>query len=109
MKEQRKRSETLTVRLTRTEKAAIAAKAKKANMNLTEYIIALSRDSRIAVPPDLKPLLTQLKRIGNNLNQIAWKVNAGAAYVPGLNEVTEMQNELCRMLLALTEDAAWRR
>ena len=109
MSENRKRSETLTIRLTKSEKAAIAAKAKRAGMNLTEYIAALSRDSQIVAPPDLSPVLVQLKRIGNNLNQIAAKVNAGVTYAPGLNEVMQMQSELYKLLLTMTENGRWQR
>ncbi len=78
MQENRKRDKTLTVRLTESEKALIEKKAKRANMNLTEYIIAVSNKSKINVSEDTKPLLVELKRIGNNINQIAMKINSGA-------------------------------
>lgn len=51
MAENRRRSETLTVRLTKAEKAAIITKSKKAKMTLTEYILAISKDTKIVLPP----------------------------------------------------------
>ena len=78
-------------------------------MNLTEYIVALSKDVEIVLPPDIAPLVTELKRIGNNLNQIAARVNSGAVYVPDLREVVEMQKALYDQLLSMTEVDAWQR
>ena len=78
-------------------------------MNLTEYIVVLSRDATIILPPDISPLVAELKRIGNNLNQIAAKVNSGAVYVPDLREAVEMQKALYDQLLSVTEDSSWQR
>ena len=109
MAENRRRSETLTVRLTKAEKAAIIAKSKKAKMTLTEYVLAVSRDTKIVLPPDTAPIILELKRIGNNLNQIAARVNSGMAYVPDLTDVMENQNKIYGLLLNLTEECRWQR
>lgn len=109
MSENRKRNETLTIRITKTEKAAIAAKAKKAELSLTDYLVTLSQKVVINPPPDLSPMLTQLKRIGNNLNQIAAKVNSGVTYVPGLEKVMELQRDVYDQLLKMTESILWQR
>ena len=109
MTENRKRSETLTIRLTKAEKAAIIAKAKKAKMSLTDYILAISKDAKIVLPPDTAPIILELKRIGNNLNQIAAKVNSGVTHVTGLTEVIENQNKVYDLLLKLTEECLWQR
>ena len=107
--ENRKRNQTLTIRLTKSEKSAIMTKARKAKMNLTEYIVALSRDVQIILPPDIAPLVIELKRIGNNLNQIAARANSGAVYVPDLREAVKMQKALYDQLLSVTEDSSWQR
>ena len=107
--ENRKRSETLTIRLTKTEKATILAKAKKTKMNITEYIKAISETTKIILPPDTAPIILELKRIGNNLNQIAAKVNSGVTYVAGLEEVIENQNKVYDLFLKLTEECLWQR
>lgn len=109
MAENRKRSETLTIRLTKAEKASLLAKAKRAKTNLTEYLLAVSRDTKILLPPDTSPIVLELKRIGNNLNQIAAKVNSGVTYVAGLWEVIENQNKVYELLLKLTEECRWQR
>lgn len=109
MAENRRRSETLTIRLTKAEKAALTAKARKAKMTLTEYILAVSKDTKIVLPPETAHIILELKRIGNNLNQIAAKVNSGVTYVAGLTEVIENQNKVYGLLLKLTEECRWQR
>ena len=54
-------------------------------------------------------MLRELKRIGNNLNQIAARVNSGVAYVPDLKNVIEGQQQICQQLKEMTEATSWRR
>ena len=75
MKVNRRRNITLTVRLTEEEKAHIVNMAKKANLSRTDYIVELSKLVPIVVPENVKPLLIELRRIGNNINQIATRAN----------------------------------
>ena len=48
----------------------------------------------IRLTENLRPVVSQLKRIGNNINQIAVKVNSGAVYSVNFDEVIEMQNKI---------------
>ena len=107
--ENRRRNETLSIRLTKAEKSAIITKARKAKMNLTEYILTISKNTKITLPPDTAPIVLELKRIGNNLNQIAAKVNSGVTYVENLTQVIENQNKIYDLLLKLTEECQWQR
>ena len=95
---------TLTIRVTQAEKDAIIVNAMHAGKNLTDYILSVNDRAIISPPPDLSPLLRELKRIGTNINQVAAKVNSGVSYVPGLREVAEQQAEIIRRLRALTDD-----
>lgn len=63
-------------------------------MNMTEFIIACVDNAIIKTPEDLRPVVSQLKRIGNNINQIAVKVNSGAVYSVNFDEVIDMQNKI---------------
>ena len=107
MKENRKRDVTLTIRVTKEERNAIIEKALAAGLNVTDYILAANAGAIISPPPDLSPLLRELKRIGTNINQIAAKVNSGVAYVPGLEDVAAQQAALVAQLRALTEERSW--
>ena len=99
MSENRKRNQTLTIRVTAGEKDAITQKAAKARMSITDYIVASSQLTEIRVTEDTRPLVTELKRIGNNLNQISMKINAGAFQSYNFQEVIEMQRSIYEALL----------
>lgn len=92
--ENRRRDKTLTIRLTDSEKKKIIAKSRKSKMSTTDFIIACADNAVIKTPEDLRPVVSQLKRIGNNINQIAVKVNSGAVYSVNFDEVINMQNKI---------------
>ena len=101
MTKNRRRDKTLTIRLTESEKANIEKKAAKAKMNLTEYIIAASNKSKIKVAEDTTPLLMELKRMRNNINQIAMKINSGEISSYNFAEVIDMQRKIYEQMLEL--------
>ena len=91
MSENRKRNQTLSIRLTPAEKDAIVQQADKARMSLTDYILTSALVTEIHVAEDTRPLITELKRIGNNLNQISTKINVGAFQSYNFQEVIDQQ------------------
>ena len=99
----RKRNVTLSIRLTAEEKKEIAAKAKQAQMSLTDYLIECSRKTTIKVT-DLSAILAELKRIGNNLNQIARKINSKRFFFGKFDSVIEGQRKIYDAILSLTGD-----
>lgn len=101
MPENRKRNVTLTIRVTPGEKDAILRKAKQADMNLTDYLVTSALSAQILVAEDLKPALTELKRIGNNLNQITTKINVGAFKSYNFSEVIQWQARLYEELVRI--------
>ena len=101
MPENRKRSVTLTIRVTPGEKDAILRKAKQADMNLTDYLVTSALSTQIFVAEDLKPALTELKRIGNNLNQITTRINMGLFQSYNFSEVIQGQRKLYEALTAI--------
>ena len=107
MTENRKRNQKLTVRLTAAEKDAITRNAAKARMSLTDYIVASSLLTEIHVAEDTRPLLTELKRIGNNLNQISMKINSGVFTSYNFQEVIQMQKAIYEELYMINRGAPW--
>lgn len=51
----------------------------------SEYIRKCVLDKKITVIPGVRDLIVDLKRIGNNLNQLTHRVNAGEVTVLGDN------------------------
>ena len=84
--------------MTAEEKKEIAAKANQAQMSLTDYLIECSRKTTIKVT-DLSAILVELKRIGNNLNQIARRLNSGGHLPPDFIEVMEGQRKIYDLIL----------
>ena len=101
MPENRKRNVTLTSRVTPGEKDAILRKAKQAEMNLTDYLVTSALSAQILVAEDLKPALTELKRIGTNMNQISTKINVGAFKSYNFSEVIQCQSRLFEELVRI--------
>ena len=101
MKINRRRNVTLTVRLTEEEKAHIVNMAKKANLSRTDYIVELSKLVPIVVPENVKPLLIELRRIGNNINQIATRANMDIYQRENFEgirkELETMNDNLCKI------------
>jgi len=101
MKVNRRRNITLTVRLTEEEKAHIVNMAKKANLSRTDYIVELSKLVPIVVPENVKPLLIELRRIGNNINQIATRANMDIYQRENFEgirkELETMNDNLCKI------------
>ena len=94
--------------MTAEEKKEIAAKAKQAQMSLTEYLIDCSRKTTINIT-DLSAILAELKRIGNNINQIARKANSRRFFFAKFDSVIEGQRKIYDAILSMTgEGETWR-
>ena len=70
-------------------------------MTLTDYLIECSCNTEIKVM-DLSDVLVELKRIGNNINQIAWKVNSKRFFFGKFDSVIEGQRKIYDAILNLT-------
>lgn len=60
----------INIRLTEKEKKLIESKAKKCNMTVTKYIINSCLKDKIIIIDGLDKVSTELRRIGNNINQL---------------------------------------
>ncbi len=100
MSKQRRRDQTLTVRLTAKEKEHIQKRAATAQMSVTDYFVALSIKTEIRVSENLKPLLIELKRIGNNINQLTAKANSGVNVID-LHDAVQAQRDLYDALMQI--------
>ena len=85
----RKRSSNISIHVSPQEKNMIQSKARRANMTMTDYIISAVKGDEIVVCDGLVPLFVELKRIGNNVNQITYKVNSGLVREVGLRETQQ--------------------
>ena len=79
----------------------IERNAKRAGRSITDYLVLLSLETPIHVAEDVKPLLIELKRIGNNLNQITAKINAGAFRSYNFEDMIDGQKKIYEQLLEI--------
>lgn len=68
-------------------------KRSKTYYNQSEYIRKCVLDKKITVMPGIRDLIIDLKRIGNNLNQLTHRVNSGEVTVLGDN-LKEIKDDL---------------
>ena len=90
----RKRNKTLTIRLKETEHDTITKKAFRSGMSMTDFLVTAAQQTQIHVAEDTKPLVTELKRIGNNLNQITARINAGIFRSYNFQDVIDLQRAI---------------
>ena len=68
-------------------------KLQESGKNQQEYILSCVLDKKIVNTDGIKELIPELKRLGNNLNQIAKRCNEGGV-LPSEAEVREQGEEL---------------
>ena len=86
----------------------IIGKAKEAGLSVNEFIITCSQRLQIDCT-DYTPVITELKRIGNNLNQIARKANSRRFFFAKFDSVIEGQRKIYDAILNMMgEDETWR-
>ena len=90
---ERKRKHHISCYLDDKEYMAYRDKRSKTYYNQSEYIRKCVLDKKIIVIPGIRDLIIDLKRIGNNLNQLTHRVNAGEVTVLGDN-LREIKDDL---------------
>ncbi len=91
------RTEILTFRVTPEEKKRIEIKAYSSYRLVSMYIRDCALGKEIIVIDGVKELTTELRRIGNNLNQITKAVNSGVYAV----DLTETKKEVQKVWQSL--------
>ena len=82
------RNKAITLRMTQEEFDYFKSQMDKAKQNTqTDFFLAVLRKKPIIVIEDLRPMLQELKRQGNNLNQIARKLNESNSFGEGATNV----------------------
>lgn len=91
-------------RITEKELQKIKEKAKKFNMNLTKYLTVCGLNKDIVVIQNLKEFQIELRRIGNNLNQLTRLCNEGIITCLDLENIKKQVNEIWQLLNLLIQN-----
>ena len=84
-----KKDNVITIRVTKQEKERLIKKSQKAEMTLSEYLIEQGLERDIVIIEDVKNLVYELRKIGNNINQLTHLANSGVirtVYLDGFKE-----------------------
>ncbi|WP_417087572.1 MobC family plasmid mobilization relaxosome protein [Eubacterium maltosivorans] len=105
-----KREVYVPVRFTKAEYKKLMELAEKTNclrsgkICISQYIRESALQSeKIVVVEDLKPVLTELKRIGTNVNQIAKLANMGQIKTVYLEETQNAFNQIVKNVMRIVE------
>ncbi|OQB11327.1 MAG: hypothetical protein BWY15_02471 [Firmicutes bacterium ADurb.Bin193] len=98
-----KKDEFIRIRVTENEKKKILKKAEQCGKTLSEYVRYAALDKSIVVMPGAWEAVAELRRIGNNLNQITVLANMGLIKTVHLNTLAE---EVGKVWQSLSSDAA---
>ena len=94
------RTKRVTFRVTEDEYKRLEELALGSYRLISVYCRDCVFGKKITVIPGVDDAAKQLRRIGNNLNQLTWRVNEGTLHAVNLDET---KNELAKILDLLNE------
>lgn len=93
----------INIRLTEKEKSIIESKAKKLNMTITKFIVSSCLKDKIVIINGLDKIDTELRRIGDNINQLTRLANEKIITVIDLKELRMEVNDIWQLLKQLVQ------
>ena len=93
----------INIRLTEKEKNLIESKAKKYNMTITKFIVSSCLKDKIIIINGLDKIDTELRRIGNNINQLTRLANEKIITEVNLKELRMEVNNIWQLLKQLAQ------
>lgn len=80
----------------------IRIKAKRARMTVTDYLVASALGKEIVVIDGVESLISQMKAVGKNLNQLTTLAHMGRIQAVRLDEVRESFGDIAAAIRDLT-------
>jgi len=97
-----KKSKMFSMRFTEADFERIKRSAEKSRLDMTGYITAAALDRKIVVIDGLDQVVSELKGVGRNLNQLTTLCNMGKIKCPDLNEAKRRFGEVFDAVYALS-------
>lgn len=82
----------------------IKSKIKKSKLNTSEYLLRTSMDKDVIVINGLEEIIIQLRKIGNNINQLTKLCNQGRLTNINLEYVKKEMNSIWQLLNLLIQN-----
>ena len=103
MKKQPK-TEIISTRVTPEQREIIEEKAYSSYRTPSMYLRDCALDKKIIVVKGVDDIANELRKIGNNLNQIAREVNSGYLYEVNLTKTRKELKRIWQLLNSLTQE-----
>lgn len=97
------KNQKINIRLTESEKMKIEEKSKMYNMTISKFIICSCLKDKIVIINGLDKIDTELRRIGNNINQLTRLANEKIITVVDLKEQRMEVNNIWQLLKQLVQ------
>lgn len=95
----KKRPRQLVVRLTEDELRRIKKQVRESGLNQQEFVRLILLDGIVTNTDGVKQVIPELKRIGNNINQITRRCNSGyPVFAEDLKEIRKEVDLIWRLL-----------
>lgn len=88
----------LNIRISEDDFNYIKQRSKKANLTITGYVTKSALNKKILVADGYKEFVSELRKIGVNINQIAKNSNAGINTNPDIREFQKDINNIWQSL-----------
>ena len=92
----------ITIRVSEQQKKSLISKSKTAGLSLSEYLINQGLDKKIIKIEGLNEFITELRRIGNNINQLTRLANSRIITCVDLEDTKKELQKLWQSLNLLT-------
>jgi len=98
------KTEIISMRVTPEQREIIEEKAYSSYRTPSMYLRDCALDKKIIVVKGIDEVANELRKIGNNLNQIAREVNSGYLYEVNLTATREELKRIWQSLNSLTQE-----
>ena len=98
------KTEIISTRVTPEQREIIEEKAYSSYRTPSMYLRDCALDKKIVVVKGVDEVANELRKIGNNLNQLTRAVNSGYCYAVDLRETREEVSRLWQLLNSLTQE-----
>ncbi len=98
-----KKNKRINARATEKEYMRILLKAKKSKLSMSDYIVLSALGEEIIVIEELKDVVHNIAKIGNNLNQLTVLAHTDKIKVIDLKGFKEALNDMWKILDELTK------
>ena len=104
-----KKNKRINARATEKEYEKILLKSKKSKLSISDYIILSALGEEIIVIEELKDMVHNVAKIGNNINQLTVLAHTKRINVVDLKGFKDELNNMWQILNELTKDTSKRK